>query len=361
MQASPAAKTVVIDRPFELELGGRLPALTIAYETWGDLRCGGDDAVLVIPAFSAHSHARSSTGDPGQGWWEHMIGPGAPIDSRRHLVICASLLGGCHGTSGPRSPRADTGRSWTGDFPLVTIGDLVRCHLLLLDHLGIDRLACAVGGSMGAMQSLELGLHHPERTRGVIAISGTDRTRPATAAIRHLGRKAIMNDPDFRHGRYEGSGPRAGLELAREIGTVFYRSKEEFNHRFDWSPVAEPSLGGITFDVQSYLRHQGRKAVGTFDANSYLRLSLAMDLHDVGRGRASLAELLAGNPVHYLIGGVREDRLLPVAEQREIHETLIAAGCRSSFREFTSPVGHDAFLVEQPAIEGSIRDFLAAL
>ena len=363
MTASPAARILEIDRPFELELGGVLPRLEIAYETWGRLSSAADNALLVIPAFSSGSHARSSNADPLPGWWEHMIGPSAPIDTREHYVISPSLLGGCHGTTGPLTKRnaLPEGKYWKGDFPLVTVGDLARVHLLLLDELGIDQARCVIGGSMGAMQALEIAIASPRRSRAAFAISGTDRTRPATAAIRHLGRRAIMNDPEFRNGHYEGIGPRDGLGLAREIGTVFYRSKEEFNARFDWRPIATPSLSGITFDVQSYLRHQGRKAVGRFDANAYLRLSLAMDLHDLARRHAGLGQAVACNPVRFLIAGVREDRLMPLHEQLELHEELVASGCRSRWAEFSSPIGHDAFLVPNEDIEDCLRGFLAEL
>lgn len=342
---SPAAHVVRHDEPFDLEFGGRLDRLEIAYETWGRLDDSAGNAILICPAFSAHSHARSSAADPSKGWWEKMIGRRRGLDTQRFFVICASLLGGCHGTTGPLEPRAD-GRPWRGDFPVVSPRDMARAHALVVKHLGIERLHAVIGSSMGAMQALELAILEPDLTERVLAISGTAWTRPATAAIRHLGRKAIMSDPEWRDGHYEGAGPVAGLRLARELGTVFYRSKAEFDARFHHEPIHPPSLRGVTFDVQSYLNHQGLKTSRRFDANAYLYLSLAMDLHDLARGRGSLVEALATTSARFLVGGVVEDRLIPLAEQQEIRDAAIAAGRDVRWFETSSAIGHDAFLVE---------------
>ncbi|HGY91501.1 MAG TPA: homoserine O-acetyltransferase [Planctomycetes bacterium] len=358
MAKPPGARHIEIDKPFSLELGGVLPRLEVAWESWGTLNSARDNAILVCPAFSAHCHAKSSTEDPSAGWWERMIGPGAPLDTDRYFVLCASLLGGCHGTSGPLSLGPDGGAAYEGRFPLVTIGDQVRAHLALVDHLGISCLYAACGGSMGAMQTLEMGLHHAERLRRVIAISGTDRTRPATAAIRHLGRRAIMLDPRFNDGMYGEKPPIAGLELAREIGTVFYRSQEEFNHRFAWEPAYRPSLDGPTFEVQSYLLHQGKKILRSFDSNAYLRLSLAMDLHDIERQGTPLAQLAAQVDNSYLIGGVTEDRLITIEEQKAVRDGLLQGGAHVEWFEISSAVGHDAFLVDVDAVGRFIAAFL---
>ncbi len=356
MQCLTASKIAEIDQSIALELGGSLPCVSIYYETWGKLRESRDNCILVLPAFSANCHARSSEKDPSKGWWEHMIGPGRPIDTDKFFVICPSLLGGCHGTTGPTSANPKNKEEpYQGDFPLLTIGDLVTVHLLLLDHLQIDSLHGVCGGSMGAMQALELGVHHGHRTKRVVTVSGTDRTRPATAAIRHLGRASIMLDPTFNKGFYGNEVPTEGVKLAREIGTVFYRSKVEFNERFDWKPIAPASLVNPTFDVQAYLAHQGMKIVNSFDANAYLRLSLAMDLHDLSRKKPE--PISNRNPVFY-VGGVKEDRLMTLDEQIGLHEGLIAAGNQSHFCEFTSPVGHDAFLVIHEEIAAFIGDAL---
>ncbi len=358
MARPPASRSLEIDQPFALELGGNLPRLEVAWESWGTLNDARDNAILVCPAFSAHCHARSSPEDTSAGWWERMIGPSAPLDTDRYFVFCASLLGGCHGTSGPTSPHPKREGAYEGTFPLVTIGDQVRAHLALVDHLGIDRLYAACGGSMGAMQTLEMGLYHADRVGRVVAISGTDRTRPATAAIRHLGRRAIMLDPRFNDGMYGDTPPVAGLELAREIGTVFYRSQEEFNHRFAWEPAYRPNLEGPTFEVQSYLLHQGKKILRSFDSNSYLRLSLAMDLHDLQRHGTPLAKLAAGVSNSYLVGGVTEDRLITIEEQKAVRDGLLQGGAHVEWFEVSSAVGHDAFLVDVEVVGRFIAAFL---
>lgn len=348
MPRPPAAELLTDDRAFEPEMGGRLARLEIAFETWGRLDAAGDNAVLICPAFSAHAHAQSSPADPAPGWWEGMVGPGCAFDSDRFFVICPSLLGSSFGTTGPTSIDPETGTPYRSRFPVVTVRDIVDVHLRLLDHLGIARLHAAAGGSLGAMEALELGIRHPERIGRVFSISGTDFTRPYTAAIRHLGRQAIVLDPAFRDGEYEtGHGPAGGLRLARQIGTLYYRSPEEFNERFTHVPIAPPSRHDITFDVQSYLDYQGQRAVGMFDANSYLTLSLAMDLHDLWRGFHSPdAALKRGGATAFRLVAVREDRLISVDEQEHLHRLLSMAEIDAELLVISSPVGHDAFLAK---------------
>lgn len=358
MTAPISAQRFTSDEPLELEFGGRLQALEIAYETWGRLSHKKDNAILVCPAFSGHSHANSHDGDPSPGWWEGMVGPGLAFDSDEYFVVCASLLGGSYGTTGPWSADPETGTPWRGRFPIVGVRDLVDAHMRLMDHLGIPRLYCAAGGSLGAMQALEMGVRYPERVAKVFAASGTDRTRPHTAAIRHVGRQAIVLDPGYQNGDYEGLGPTHGVALAREIGTVFYRSREEFNQRFRWQPIAEPTRGGVVFDVQSYLRHQGQKILGDFDANSYLTLSLAMDLFDVWRGFPSREEALEPVEAEFMIVGVDEDRLIPMDEQEWLHHALVTAGKRSHWRPIENHIGHDWFLVEIDQITKLVRELL---
>ncbi|MDA8017789.1 MAG: homoserine O-acetyltransferase [Thermoanaerobaculia bacterium] len=358
MTAPIGAKRFQDDSGLEVEFGGRLPQLEIAYETWGQLSRQKDNAILLCPAFSGHSHANSHEGDPSPGWWEGMVGSGLAFDTEDYFVVCASLLGGSYGTTGPWSVNPETGEAWRGRFPVVGVRDLVDAHIRLLDHLGIERLFCVAGGSLGAMQALELGVRYPQRVRKVFTASGTDRTRPHTAAIRHVGRQAILLDPKYCGGDYEGNGPTDGLALAREIGTVFYRSREELNQRFRWQPIAEPSRGGTVFDVQSYLRHQGQKILGDFDANSYLTLSLAMDLFDVWRGFPSRESALEPVEAEFMIVGVDEDRLIPIDEQEWLHHALVTAGKRSHWRPIENHIGHDWFLVEIDQITELVRELL---
>jgi homoserine O-acetyltransferase/O-succinyltransferase len=353
------AKIFRDQKPLEIEYGPALLALEIAYETHGTLSALKDNAILLCPAFSAHSHVRSHAENPAPGWWEEMVGPGRAFDTNEHFVIGVSLLGSCYGTTGPLSIDPRTQKPYAEAFPAVTTRDMVNAHVRLLDHLGIERLYAAAGGSLGGMEVIELAVTHPERVARAIAVSGTDRTRPYTAAIRHIGRRAIMLDPRFMGGAYGDQPPVDGLRLARELGTLFYRSREEFNERFHHTPIRHPSRSGLTFDVQSYLDHQGKKVVEHFDVNSYLTLSLAMDLHDVGRGHASLADAYACVQASCLVVGVKEDRLIPIDEQAAVHAGLRAAGKSSTWRELSSPIGHDAFLVETEAATAMLREFFA--
>lgn len=360
MRQSPAATVIADERPLPLEFGAALPRIDIVYETWGTLSPERDNVILVCPAFSAHSHAQSNAADPSPGWWEGMIGPGKAFDTERFFMICPALLGGTSGTTGPKSIDPRTGQPYRADFPAVSIRDIVSVHIRLLDHLGIERLYAAAGGSLGAMETVELGVRHPTRVARVIAIAGTDQTRPFTAAIRHIGRRAILSDPAYNGGDYLGEGPNVGLKLARELGTLFYRSRDEFNERFALPPLRTPTREGITFDVQSYLDHQGNKAIGRFDPTSYLTLSLAMDLQDVWRGFPSKDEALAAVEAVFHISAVEEDWLIGIDEQKQLHDALEAAGKESHWYPLSSPVGHDAFLVEIDNMNALITPMLAS-
>ncbi len=335
-----------------------LPSIEIEYETWGTLSAARDNVILICPAFSAHPHANSGLHDPRPGWWEGTVGPGCAFDTDHFFMICPALLGGSYGTTGPKSVHPGTGEAYRGGFPVVDVRDIVKVHVRLLDRLGIDRLYAAAGGSLGGMETLELAVRHPGRVERAVSISGTDATRPFTAAIRHLGRRAVMFDPAYKDGYYEGTGPDDGLRLAREIGTLFYRSREEFNERFPWEPIATPSRDGATFEVQSYLRHQGSKIIGSFDVNSFLTLSLAMDLHNVWRGFESHAAALAPVDAEFLIAGVEQDPLIPIDEQRGTHEILAEHGKKSRWLPLSSSIGHDAFLVEIDRMNRILRDYL---
>lgn len=354
----PGAKIMTIKEPVSLSYGGSLSDIRVAYETYGALSENRDNVILLCPAFSAHSHACSTPENPDRGWWEKMVGPGLAIDTDRFLVVCASLLGSCYGTTGPTSIHPQTGAAYASKFPIVTIRDMVDMHIRLLDHLEIDQVHAVIGGSMGAMQVVDMAIRHPHRMRRFINISGTGYTRPYTAAVRHLGRRAIMFDPAFNEGNYGSVMPVAGLRLAREIGTLFYRSREEFNERFTQDPLRAPSFDEAVFDVQSYLNHQGNKIVLHFDPNSYLYLSMAMDLHDVRRGFASPEEAFSQIQAEALTMGVKEDNLITVDEQRDIHDMICKTGGRSTWMEISSRVGHDAFLAEEQRLTPIFQEFL---
>ncbi|MEM7585939.1 MAG: homoserine O-acetyltransferase [Acidobacteriota bacterium] len=354
-QLSPAAIQVVDETPFELEYGEVLPRLEICYESWGELSAERDNAILLCPSFSGHSHASSHTDDPTPGWWEGLIGPGLAFDTDRNFVLCPSLLGGACGTTGPVSIDPSTGLAYGDSFPTISVHDIVNVHVRLLDLLKIDHLFAVAGGSLGAMQSLELAMRHPGRVGRVLAFAGTDRTRPYTAGIHHIGRRAIQL------GRRCGDDESIdeGLRLAREIGTLFYRSRTEFNQRFSWNPSRKPDRERSVFEVESYLEHQGYKAVGKFNLDAYLILSMAMDLHDVWKGSPSSEETLEDVSAEFLNVSAEEDHLIPTDEQLEFHQRLDAAGKRSHWCSLPSIVGHDSFLVEKEKVSELVEEFFA--
>ncbi len=361
MTIAPGARTIRLDRPIDLEFGETLKEATVAYETWGELSPNRDNVILLIPAFSAGSHASSTAADPSPGWWQSLIGLEKPLDTRQFFVICPSILGSCYGTTGPASPSPDSKEdaAWGADFPTISIRDMVTIHGLLLDALNIDHVHAVVGGSLGGMQSIQFGVQFPSRAHRIVSISATDQTRPYTAAIRHIGRQSIINDPAWKKGRYGDTPPLDGLRRAREVGTLFYRSREEFNERFDWDPVEEPSVDRMVFDVQRYLLHQGQKVVRHFDANCYLTLSMAMDLHHIGRGFPSIEAAVNGITASVLVAGVIEDRLIPCDEQRDLAKLLLACGIDTQWTELSSPVGHDTFLVDMDMMAELIGPFLS--
>ncbi len=350
----PAAVRVVDASPFELEYADPLPKLEICYESWGDLSPERNNAILVCPSFSGHSHANSHPDDPSPGWWEGLIGPGLALDTDRYFMFCPSLLGGACGTTGPRSMDPKTGTAYGRTFPTIGVHDIVGVHVRLLDCLKIEKLFAVVGGSLGAMQALDLAIRFPNRVARVLAFAGTDCTRPYTAAIHHLGRRMIQ----LGHRVGDTASADEGLRLARELGTLFYRSRTEFNQRFAWQPIKQPQRDGITFEVQSYLDYQGLKAVGKFDPNAYSILSMAMDLHDVWKGEASVEESLAKVSAEFLTVSAEEDHLIPMDEQEGFHQRLLAGGKQSDWRILPSIVGHDSFLVEIDKVHSLISEFL---
>lgn len=343
--------------PLDLELGGYLPDVTIAYRTWGTLNAARDNAVIILHALTGDSRA---AGDGG--WWEPVIGPDHPIDTNRQFVICANILGGCQGSTGPASHDSE-GKHWGRRFPIVTIGDIVTTQRHLVDQLGITQLV-AIGGSIGGFQALEWATRHPELTRGigVIAASGS---LPALSIAVHgeIGRQAIMSDPDWRDGDYleHGVFPEKGLAIARMAAMTTYHSRESLGSRFGRNaamrPVIYPTLGP-TFDVEGYLHYHGRALTGRFDANSYLYLSRAMDLYDVGRdgGDDSWFEQVSA-PVQLV--GISSDWLFPPDDIRLLSERIRDRGKDVAYNEIASPNGHDAFLKDWDQLNPIITRFMA--
>src|SRR5918996_5331085 len=266
----------------ELELGGHIEAVTVAYRAWGRLSESADNAILVLHALTGDSAA----GGAG-GWWEPLIGPRRALDTENAFVVCANILGGCQGTTGPASEDPLTGRPYGMRFPLITIGDIVNAQRALVERLGVRKLV-AIGGSIGGFQALEWATRHPELMSGVVPVAATGALDAQGVALNEIGRRAIMADPDWRGGSYaaEGGFPSRGLAIARMVGMVTYHSKESMDLRFGRNPATRPVLCpsfGPTFDVEGYLHYHGDALTKRFDANSYLYQTRAMDLYDVAR------------------------------------------------------------------------------
>ncbi len=335
------------DGGLSLEGGGLLPEVTVAYETWGTLNAPRNNAVLVLHALTGDSHAIGPAG-PGHatpGWWEGMIGPGAPIDTDRYFVVCPNVLGGCQGTTGPSS-RGPDGTPYGSQFPVITIRDQVQAEVGLADALGIDAWAGVVGGSMGGMRVLEWCVGHPERVRRAIVLAVGAAATADQIALCSLQIRAIRQDPAFAGGDYYGTGSRPvdGLAIARGIGQVSYRTAAEFESRFGHRAQAEEDpLKGGRYAVESYLAHHGDKLAERFDANSYVMLSEAMNHHDVGRGRGGIAHALGNVRAEVTVAGIASDRLYPLELQQELGRLLPRFG---SVTVVESHFGHDGFLLE---------------
>lgn len=328
-----------------LDSGHLIPAVRLAYQTWGTLNDAGDNAVLVLHALTGDQHVVGEAGpdQPTPGWWPELIGPGRPLDTDRWFVIAPNVLGGCRGSTGPSSPARD-GRPFGSSFPTITVRDQVAAEVLLADRLGIRSFAGVVGGSMGGMRALEWAASQPDRVQRCIAIATN-----AVASADQIGWAtpqlfAIRNDPAWLGGDYHpGPGPRAGLATARQIAHATYRAANELNPRFEnaHQPGEDPARGG-RYAVQSYLEHHGTKLLRRFDAGSYVALTEAMNSHDLGRGRGGVAGGLGRITADLTVAGVDSDRLFPMADSEII---ATAPSCRE-FTTITSPFGHDAFLIE---------------
>jgi homoserine O-acetyltransferase len=349
-------------QPFTCEWGGVLPEFTLAYETWGERSPSGDNCVLIHTGLSASSHARSHARNSNPGWWEDFIGPGAALDTDRYHIICTNVLGGCYGSTGPASPRPDNGEPWATDFPIVGVNDMVRAQILLLDHLGIDKLHAAIGASLGGMQSLALAALAPERVGRIVSISAAIRSYPQSIALRFVQRQALMSDPAWRDGRYYGiSFPYRGQKVAREIGAITYRSGPEWEKRFGRERIAEttPRLDE-DFQVESYLVHQGEKFCLQYDANSYLYISKAMDLFDLTTLDAEGQPYIENITCPSQVIGVTSDVLFPIWQQREVARYLRKNDAPVTYLEIDAPYGHDTFLVERETVGSAVKEFLEA-
>lgn len=361
-------QSVTLDGRLPLELGGSLASVTVAFETWGELSASGDNAVLVCHAISGDSHVAQHDAEDDPGWWDVLVGPGKPVDTNRFFVLCPNLLGGCRGTTGPGSLNPATGKPYGRDFPTVTVRDMVEVERRLLDHLGIAQLLAVIGGSIGGHQGLSWNVHYPERVRGTVVLATSPRLASQALAFDVVGRNAILRDPHFHGGQYydQPHGPDVGLALARMIGHITYLSREAMTQKFGANRLEPREVAAEfekTFSVGSYLGYQGAKFVERFDANSYMALSLAMDLFDLGGTPAQLSATLRSTRSRWLVLSFSSDWLFPPEQSRDIVNALIANATPASYCNIQSACGHDAFLLQDDVASYGemIRAFLGNL
>ncbi|MFD4366227.1 homoserine O-acetyltransferase [Rhodococcus sp. NPDC058521] len=337
--------------PLELESGARLPSVTLAVEKWGELSPNRDNVVLIEHALTGDSHVSGEVSDehPAPGWWNGMVGPGAPVDTDEWCVLATNVLGGCQGSTGPAS-LAEDGKPWGSRFPEISIRDQIEAERRLADILGIEKLASVIGGSMGGMRTLEWAISYPDRVASALVLAVGARATADQIGTQTTQIAAIEGDPDWQGGDYHGTGriPRRGLGIARRIAHLTYRTEIELDSRFGISPQAnEDPWNGGRYAVQSYLEHQADKLVNRFDPATYVLLSEAMNRHDVGRGRGGVAAALATITAPVVVGGVDSDRLYPLRLQEELAETIPTC---DGLRILESRDGHDGFLTEAEAV-----------
>jgi homoserine O-acetyltransferase len=357
-------KSLLLSDPLPLDNGQVLDHVRVAYEAYGELAPDKTNAILVFHALTGDQHLASPhpiTGKPG--WWDRMVGPGKPIDTNRFHVICANVIGSCMGSTGPASEGPD-GRAWGMRFPVITIRDMVRAQVALLDALGIERLHAVVGGSMGGMQALSLAANFPDRAARVLAIATTARHSAQNIAFHEVGRQAVMADPNWEGGDYygRGKGPEKGLAVARMAAHITYLSEAGLTGKFGrrLQDREAKSFGfDADFQVESYLRHQGIAFTDRFDANSYLYITRAMDYFDLAEEHGGrLADAFAGTSARFCLVSFDTDWLYPTSESRHVVHALNAVAAPVSFVELSAPYGHDSFLLEVPALDRVVKGFL---
>ncbi|MCW3476990.1 homoserine O-acetyltransferase MetX [Limobrevibacterium gyesilva] len=361
---------VAFDDGMALDCGMALGRLVVAYRTYGTLNASRSNAVLVCHALTGDQYVAETHPVTGKGgWWDMVVGPGLPVDTDRYFVICANVLGGCMGSTGPRSPRdgAAPGVLWGTDFPPVTIRDMVRAQKRLIDHLGIARLFAVIGGSMGGMQVLEWAASYPESVFAAVPVATAAYHSAQNIAFNEVGRQSLFADPDWRGGRYweSGSVPARGLAVARMVAHITYLSEQALTRKFGrrvrgGAAAGDLALFGDMFEVESYLRHQGSTFVRRFDANSYLTITRATDYFDLAAEHdGNLSAAFAGTRTRFCIISFSSDWLYPTAESRAVARALNRAAANVSFVEIASDKGHDAFLLDEPDFHRTLAGFLA--
>jgi homoserine O-acetyltransferase/O-succinyltransferase len=361
---------VVKTRHFEfdelrLDGGGRLAPVRIAYEAYGRLNADKSNAILICHALSGDAHAagKSAKNARRHGWYDIAVGPGKTFDTRRFFVICSNIIGGCKGSTGPSSVNPKTRRPYGSDFPTITIGDMVRAQKRLIDHLGIKKLFCVTGGSMGGMQALEWAVNYPDSLRLAIPVATAAKQYPLGLVFNDIGRRIILSDPDYNGGDYYGRGqPKRGLSLARQIGHVTYLSQETLLRKFGRARVKGRNgkrKFGTEFELQSYFDYKGKSFVRRFDANSYLHITNAIDHFDLTDGGARrLSDVFKAVKAKVLLVSFTSDWLYPPEQVEEVYAGLAEAGVPCVYRKLDLPYGHDAFLVYNNTLGNLLQEFL---
>jgi len=378
--------------PFVFESGQSLPGFTLRYETYGTLNAERSNAVLICHALSGDHHCAGmhSPADRKPGWWNNLIGPGKPVDTNRFFVLCANVIGGCQGSTGPLSIDPDTGKPYGMRFPFVTIRDMVRTQKRWLDGIGVPSIHAVIGGSMGGMLALQWAVEFPGLVNRVIVMATTARESAQGIAFNEVGRQAIMQDPAWNQGDYPGNGgPRVGLAIARMMAHITYLSDAGLDRKFgrrrrhrhtpripatvaapdataigagepeaDSSAQDPASAADFEFEIESYLRHQGQSFINRFDANSYLCITRAIDHFDLAPGDVTLEQAFAPVQAETLVIGFTSDWLFPPEQNREIALALLRAGKKANYAELNTDLGHDSFLLESPQLYNLVRSFL---
>ncbi len=361
--------TFAEDEPFTLDSGAALSPVTLAYETYGTLNADRSNAILICHALSGSAHAAGLHRDAGEmqvGWWDDCIGPGKAFDTDRYFVICSNVLGSCYGSSGPTSTNPATGKPYGLNFPVVTIQDMVRAQVRLIDHLGIDKLFAVAGGSMGGMQVLAWAANHPERIRAAIPLATTARHSPMLIAFSEVGRQAIYADPYWHNGDYydRPQKPDAGLAVARMVGHITYLSDDSMQEKFGRRLRGRERFGyefQTEFEVESYLKYNGHKFTRRFDANSFLYVTKAMDYFDLGANGSLASAFRGAADVKFLVVSFTSDWLYPTYHSKELVKALTAVTADVTYLDILSRWGHDAFLLEVDTMTGLIGNFLGRL
>ncbi len=365
----------LFDPPFALTLesGIRLGPITVAYETYGELSPEKDNAIFVCHALTGDAHVagKHAADSRKSGWWDGLIGPGKALDTTKYFVVCANVLGGCQGTTGPSCPNPETGQPYGLKFPFITVGDIVEVHTALVKSLGINHLLAIVGGSLGGMQVLDWVARYPDMMRSAICLASAGKLSAQGIAFNAVGRRAITIDPQFQNGDYYGSdpskygdvGPRAGLALARMVAHITYLSEASIERKFGrdlqhGDHLAYDLQSETEFKIESYLHYQGKRFIERFDANSYLYLTRAMDYFDLAQRFGSLREALGRTDARFLVTSYHTDWLFPSSQSREIVSALLETHRHATYLELESVFGHDSFLLEIAQLEELVTPLL---